>query len=137
MKTFELNSDSLHKAWGGADQFWFSLNDYSIRDASYLSELECPQTDSQSAYFTSLGLIPYLHITNEEVMRSFVNGISNKKLRDALSKIDESNYVESFWKYYNIYPQLSEGYSEYEEKYVLDKAVAWCEENSINYVINK
>lgn len=135
MKAFELNEDSLRKGWGGTDQYWFSLKDYKIKDSSSLAQMDRPEQISQSAYFVSLGYIPYFVVTNEEVMRSYVNNLTNKKLKAALSKIDDEDYVESFWKYFNVYPQLSQGWQEFEDNYVLEKAKSWCEENGINYVI--
>ncbi len=134
MKSFVLDADSLRKGWSGADQFWFSLNDYTIRDILSLSDIETPDDMSQSAYFLSLGYIPYFTVSDEEVMRAYVSGLSNTKLKNAFSKIDNEKYVETFWKYFNIYPELSENWDGFEDEYVLNKAVAWCEQNSIDYV---
>lgn len=134
MKPFVLNKDSLRKGWGGADQYWFSLNDYKIRDASTLAQMDRPEQISQSAYFVSLGYIPYFVVTNEEIMRAYVSTLTNKKLKSVLSKLDEDDYVESFWKYFNVYPQLSDGWQEFEDNYLLEKAKSWCEENGIKYV---
>lgn len=136
MKEFELNEDSLRKCWGGADQYWFSLNDYKIRDVSSLAQLDRPEQISPSAYFVSLGYIPYCVVTNEEIMRAYVNNMKDTKLKSALSKIDDDNFVESFWKYFNIYPQLSEEWLSFEKDYLLKKAGEWCEENGINYAVN-
>lgn len=134
MKSFVLDSDSLRKGWGGTDQFWFSLKDYSIRDILSLSDMDRPDDVSQTAYFLSLGYIPYFVVSNEEIMRAFVSTLTNAKLKNAFSKIDDNKYVESFWKYFNIYPELSENYNSFEDEYVLNKAIAWCEQNSIEYV---
>lgn len=135
MKTFELDADSLRKAWGGIDQYWFSLNDYIIKDIIELSDMEKPNDISQSAYYISLGYIPYFSVSNEEIIRAYISDLNDSKLKIALKNIDETNYVESFWKYFNAFPQLHEGWNDYEEKYVLSKAINWCEQNSINYVI--
>lgn len=133
MKMFELNSDNLRKGWGGADQYWFSLGDYCVRDAATLSTMDRPDQISQSAYYVSLGYIPYFCVSNEEVMRAYVSSLTNAKLKKALSSIDDNDYVESFWKYFNVYPELSDGWSDFEDEYVLKKAIEWCEENGINY----
>lgn len=135
MKVFEINKDSLRKGWGGTDQYWFSLKDYKIRDASTLAQMDRPEQISQSAYFVSLGYIPYFVVTNEEIMRAYVNTLKNEKLKAALSKIDDDDYVESFWKYFNVYPQLSDGWQEFEDNYLLEKAESWCKENGIKYVV--
>lgn len=136
MKVFTINEESLRKCWDGADQYWFSLNQYTICDISALADLDKPEQISQSAYFVSLGYIPYFTVTNEEVIRAYVQTLSNKKLKAALSKIDENDYVESFWKYFNVYPQLSDGWEAFEQKYILEKAEKWCKENGIRYEID-
>ena len=137
MEAFELNRDALRKGWGGVDQYWFSLKDYTVKDVAALAQLEKPEHISQSAYFVSLGYIPYFVVTNEEVMRAYVETLTNEKLKAALSKIDEDDYVESFWKYFNVYPQLSEGWQKFEDSYVLEKAKTWCKENQIEYIVTE
>lgn len=135
MKTFELSKENLRKAWAGADQYWFSLRDYVVKDLSVLLQMDIPSGVSQTTYFVSIGYIPYFVVSNEEVMRAYVATLPNEKLKSALSKIDDDNYVESFWKYFNVYPQLAEGWDKFENDYVLNKAKNWCEENSINYTV--
>lgn len=135
MDSYILDKDALRKGWGATEQYWFSMHSYRIVDYKDLAELEIPEGVSQSSYYVSLGYIPYFHASNEEVIRSFIKTISDKKLREALSKIDESNYVESFWKYVNVYPILAMQYSAYEDEYILNKAVSWCEENGIKYFV--
>ena len=136
MKPFVLNDDALRKGWGGIGQYWFSLKDYTIKDVAELAHLERPEHISQSAYFVSIGYIPYFVVSDEEVMHSYVDTLTNQKLQAALSKIDEDDYVESFWKYFNVYTQLSEGWQEFEDAYVLEKAQTWCKENAIEYTVN-
>lgn len=135
MNTFELNEESLRKGWGGSDQYWFSLKDFKIKEASALADMDKPENVSQTAYFVSNGYIPYFVVTNEEVMRSYVDSLTNEKLKNALSKIDKDNYVESFWKYFNVYPQMAEGFEDFEKNYLIQKATKWCDENSIPYIL--
>ena len=101
-----------------------------------MAQIDRPDQISQSAYFVSIGYIPYFTVSNEEVMRAYVDTLSNPKLKTALSKIDDNDYVESFWKYYNVYPQLFDGFEDFQHEYALNKAKKWCEENSINYTVN-
>lgn len=135
MKTFELSKENLRKAWNSGDRQWFSKRDYVIKEISDLVQMDIPAGMSQSAYFVSIGYIPYFVVSNEEVMHAYVSTLTNKKLKSALSKIDEDDYVESFWKYFNVYPQLAEGWDKFENDYILNKAKEWCEENSINYIV--
>ena len=133
MNTLEFDEASLRKGWGGEGEYWFSLRDYSIKSDSKLSELNRPEDVSQSEYYISLGYIPYFTVNSEEVIRAFVPTIERKKLRDKLAGYQGSEYVENFWKYFHIYPEISEPYIEFEHDYVRKKAVRWCEENGVNF----
>ena len=93
MKCLELNDDTLRKGWGGVDQYWFSLSDYKIKDITELADLDRPEQMSQTEYYVSIGCIPYFVVTNEEVMRAYVDTLDNAKLKAALQKIDDDNYV--------------------------------------------
>lgn len=136
MKIFEINRENLRKAWNGADQYWFSLRDYAVKDSSVLVNFDIPEGVSQTAYFVSLGYIPYFTVSDEEVIRAYVFTLNNEKLKTALSKISSEEYVETFWKYFNAYPKrIAEGWDEFENNYVINKAVEWCRENAINYII--
>lgn len=135
MKVFKINEESLRKCWGGADQYWFSLSQYRICDVSSLAEMDKPEQISQSAYFVSLGYIPYVIVSDREIMQAYVNTLTNEKLKSALSKIGTDDYVETFWKYFNVYPQLSDGWEDFEQKYILDKTEKWCSENGIRYEV--
>ncbi len=136
MKVFELSRENLRKAWNGADQYWFSLRDYVVKDTSVLVSFDVPEGVSQTAYFVSLGYIPYFTVSDEEVIRAYLSTLDNEKLKTALSDISREEYVETFWKYFNAYPKrIAEGWDEFENDYVLKKAISWCEENSINYIV--
>lgn len=135
MDSYILDKNALAKGWGATEQYWFSLNSYRIVDYKDLSSLDIPQGMGQSSYFVSLGYIPYFYASNEEVIRSFIVTVEEKKLKDALDKINDANFVDSFWKYVNIYPSLAEKYSVFEDKYILEKAIKWCKENGINYIV--
>lgn len=135
MKTFELNLENLRKGWSSTPQFWFSLNDYKIKNIVDFVDYEQPDDMNKSSYLVSIGYIPYFTVTNEEVIRAFVKSIEDKKLKKALSNIDEKDYVESFWKYFNVYPELADLLCQFEDSFVLDKAKIWCEENNIEYIV--
>ncbi len=133
MDTLELDEVSLRKGWGGAGEYWLSLQDYSVKSDAELAAYEHPENVSQSEYLVSLGYIPYFTVNSEEVIRAFVPTIERKKLRDVLSGYSGSEYVENFWKYFHIYPEISDAYIEFEHRYVRNKAAKWCEENDIKY----
>lgn len=134
MDTLELDEAALRKGWGGAGEYWFSLKDFSVKSDAELAELDHSQELSQSEYLVSLGYIPYFSVTSEEVIRAFVPTIERKKLREALEGYNGGEYVENFWKYFHIYPEISNPYILFEQKYIKDKASRWCEDNNINYI---
>ena len=131
--TLELDEVALRKGWGGEGEYWYSRRDGRIKSDYTLSQLERPCDMSQSEYYISLGYIPYFTVKSEEVIRAFVPTIEREKLRKKLEGFSGSEYVENFWKYFHIYPEISEQYGKFEADYVKNKAVAWCEENDISY----
>lgn len=135
MNVFNIDKDALRKAWSVEGQYWFSLKDNTIKDALDLRDIDIPDGDSEMTYLVSLGLIPYVCVSNIEVMKACVQTLSNKKLKDALSNIDDDDFVESFWKYHDIYPELQTAYDDFEDKYVIKKIEKFCEENAIKYSI--
>ena len=46
-----------------------------------------------------------------------------------------NEYIDTFWKYFNAYSSISEGFDEFENKFVIDKVKDWCEANSIEYTV--
>ncbi|MBQ8981596.1 MAG: hypothetical protein IJ077_08315 [Eubacterium sp.] len=133
MKTLELDESNLRKGWGGVGEYWFSLRSFSVKSDAELSSLDCPENMSHSEFFVSLGYIPYFTVNSEEVIRAFIPHIERKKLREAIEKFTGNDYVENFWKYFHIYPEISDPYINFEHDYVKNKAVKWCKENDIKY----
>ncbi len=123
-----LNEETLRSAWSSSTEFWFSRLDYHVH-SSY--DLAC----SDDANLIKTGFIPFFSVTNEEVIRAYINFLGNKKLSAKFSKLSSKDYVETFWKYFNAYPEIEQGYGKFETDYVLKKAVDWCEANSIEYKI--
>lgn len=123
-----LSKEVLRCVWGDTAQYWFSRLDYTIHTSSELS------FDDETQVVEN-GFIPFLTVSNEEVIRAYVQSLDNKKVKSVFDKLDSSDFVETFWKYFNAYPDISSGLDAFEEKYILDKIIAWCEENSIDYTI--
>lgn len=133
MNVFEITDDSVNKAWSGADSYYFSMNDYSIKDASELADNDIPDNVSKSQIMVTLGYIPYVAVNDIEIMRAFIENINNKKLKTVFEKVEDKDYVETFWKYCNIYPEIRDSYGDFEHSFVKNKIVDWCKENGINY----
>lgn len=132
-----LNEENLRKGWGSASEYWFSRKDYVIRSASELENYERPEDISQSAYFLSLGFIPYFNVSDVEVMRAFVQSNGNPKIIAAFDKVADADYVETFWKYFNAYKEFSDKFDSFETEYVRKKAADWCYENGVNYTFDE
>ena len=95
------------------------------------AELECADTEDLMAN----GFIPFLTISNEDVIRAYIKFLDNKKVSAVLEKLSGNEYIDTFWKYFNAYSSISEGFDEFENKFVIDKVKDWCEANSIEYTV--
>lgn len=123
-----LTPENLRYAWGSATEYWFSRTDYSIYKNS---DLPC---DDQAKLF-ELGFIPFLTISNEDVIRAYIKSLNNPKLSSKFEGLSTSDCVEVFWKYFNAYKDISEGFDSFENEYVMKKVTDWCNENGVQYKI--
>ena len=131
-----IDDELLQKCGGGSSEYWFCYGDYTIKNISEIDDMEKPDDVGQTAYFVSLGLIPFLSVSNEEIMRAFVKQRGSAKLNGILQKVHSDNFIETFWKYFNVYPELKEGLNEFAQDFMLNRLRGWCEENNIKYVIS-
>ena len=83
------------------------------------------------------GFIPFLTISNEEVIRAYIKFLDNKRSALFWKSFQAMNILTLFWKYFNAYSSISEGFDEFENKFVLEKAEEWCKSNSIEYSVEK
>lgn len=132
-----INSETRNKCGGGSSEYWFSYNDYSVKNIRQLEIGEKPDDVSQTAYFVSIGIIPFASVSNQEVMRALIKAKGSAKLSAAFDKVDEDNFIEIFWKYYNAYPELKENASEFVDEYINNKIISWCNENNVDYVLEE
>ena len=131
-----IDDELLQKCGGGSSEYWFCYGDYTIKNISEIDDMEKPDDVGQTAYYVSLGLIPFLTVSNEEIMRAFVKQRGSAKLNGILQKVHSDNFIETFWKYFNVYPELKEGWNEFAQDFMLNRLRGWCEENNIKYVIS-
>ncbi len=130
-----INEDLLRKCGGGSDEYWFSYKDYSVMNISEFETDDRPDDMGQTTYFVSIGIIPFVSVSNEEIMRSFVKAKGSAKLNTILDKVTADDFIETFWKYFNAYPELKDGLDEFASEYTLNKVVDWCKENNVNYTV--
>ena len=123
-----LDEMTLRFVWGSSGEYWYSRIDSQIHSSA---ELECADTEDLMAN----GFIPFLTISNEEVIRAYIKFLDNKKVCAVLEKLSGNEYIDTFWKYFNPYSSISEGFDEFENKFVIDKVKDWCEANSIEYTV--
>lgn len=121
-----LSEENLRFAWGSSTEYWFSRTDYSIHGYNDLP------TDDASQLI-KLGYIPFLTISNEEVIRAYINSLGNPKVKAVFEKLSSYDCVETFWKYFNAYKDISAGFDSFENEYVRSKVINWCEENAVKY----
>ena len=123
-----LDEMTLRFVWGSSGEYWYSRIDSQIHSSA---ELECADTEDLMAN----GFIPFLTISNEEVIRAYIKFLDNKKVSAVLEKLSGNEYIDTFWKYFNAYSSISEGFDEFENKFVIDKVKDWGEANSIEYTV--
>ena len=99
--------------------------------------MEKPDDMGQTEFYVSMGIIPFVSVSNEEIMRAFVKTKGSAKLNAVLQKVHSEDFIETFWKYFNAYPELKEGLDEFANDFIINKVSEWCEENNINYKIAK
>ncbi len=136
MKTFVLDEEALKKGWGDEGQYWFSLSTYNIKNHYDFADNDRPEHMSESEFMLSMKCIPYFRVSRTEISKAYIEAVGSDKLKAKLNAItDKDEYNEAFWKYFNAYPHLSEGYEEFQNNYLIKKAINWCDENSINYIV--
>ena len=135
MEEFIIDEHSQKLVWNNRGQYWYSPKNGKIINSNELTEIEIPADITQSQYLISKGYIPYTAVREEEIIHAYTSSLSNKKLASAINSIDSKNISDTFWKYHNAYPEISNGYTEFEQDYVRKKLISWCEENGIKFIV--
>ena len=136
MEPYILDEDALKKGWGDERQYWFSITNYSVINHYEFADHERPDEMSESEFMLSVKCIPYFRVSRIELAKAYIEAVGSDKLKAKLNAIgNEHDYIEAFWKYFNAYPHLSEGYEEFQNNYLIKKAINWCDENNIEYVV--
>ena len=71
-------------------------------------------------------MLKQLKLLFNRVHQAYIKFLDNKKVSAVLEKLKGNEYIDTFWKYFNAYSSISEGFDEFENKFVLEKAEEWC-----------
>ncbi|MDD6728034.1 MAG: hypothetical protein PUE08_02295 [Eubacteriales bacterium] len=123
-----LDEKTLRCVWGSTGEFWFSRVDYTVHSSADLGE-------DNSVSLVENGFVPFITISNEELIRAYIKFLDNKKVSAVFDKLSSEEITETFWKYFNAYQEISKGFDSFEHKFVLDKVVDWCNDNGVEYKI--
>ena len=136
MDAFVLDDESLKKGWGDDGQYWFSLDTYTIKNHYDFADNERPEDMSESEFMLSMHCIPYFRVSRVELAKAYIDAVASDKLKKQFASVDDDEqYVEMFWKCFKAYKHLSDGYEDFQNQYLIKKAIDWCDENEIEYVL--
>ena len=135
MEDFIIDDYAVKTVWKNCGQYWLSTKTGKLINSDEFSDFNIPDNVTQSQFLVNMGYIPYVGVSEAEVIHAYIPTLKNKKLVQALSNIDEDSICESFWKYLNAYDEIYEGYGKFEKDYVEQKIVTWCVENGLKYEI--
>ena len=132
---FELDADALQKGWGAEGQYWFSFRSFIVRDITHTADIARPENLSESEFLLSLGYIPYFRVSRIELAKAYIAAVGTKKLKEKLATVPDEDYIETFWKYFNAYKHLSDGFEDFQNHFLLKTAIDWCQENNIPFEV--
>lgn len=127
-----INSELKNKCGHGSSEYWFSTKNCTVESLSDIAA-SVKDDEEKEEYYRSLGYIPFLSISNEEIMRSFVNAKCSSKLSNELHQLKGEEFIETFWKYHSAYPEFKEGFEEFQNEYTTVRICRWCNDNDIDY----
>ena len=81
-----LDEMTLRFVWGSSGEYWYSRIDSQVHSSA---ELECADTEDLMAN----GFIPFLTISNEEVIRAYIKFLDNKKVSAVLEKLSGNELI--------------------------------------------
>lgn len=125
-----IDEKILRCVWGSSGEYWFSRVDYCVHSST---DLQCDDTKD----LLSNGFIPFLTVSNEELIRAYIKSLNNKKVSAVFDKLSGEECVETFWKYFNAYSDISSGFNDFENTFVADKVKEWCDSNAIDFTEQK
>lgn len=128
-----INSELKNKCGHGLSEYWFSFKTYTVESISNIAK-DVMDNEEKKENYESTDMIPFLSISNEEIMRSFVNAKCSAKITNELHQLKGEAFIEAFWKYYNAYPEFKEGFENFIMEYATVRICRWCDENGIDYI---
>ncbi|MBQ9531946.1 MAG: hypothetical protein IJR70_07720 [Eubacterium sp.] len=135
MATFVIDNEALKKGWGAEGQYWFSFIDYSIVEDFDLMHIEVPENIEKEEFFRLKDIIPYANVKRYELAKAYIDTLDNKKIKLKFDSLENEEIVEYFWKYFHIYPDLFDGFGDFQTEYLLNVVKNWCGKHNINYTV--
>lgn len=132
---FILDKENLQKGWGAEGQYYFSVRSFVVRDITHTADIERPEDMTESEFLQSIGYIPYFRVKRIELAKAYIEAVGSNKLKDKLAQVSDEDYVETFWKYFNAYKHLSDGFEEFQNNYLLKQAINWCDDHNIKFEV--
>lgn len=72
-----------------------------------------------------------------DAQRAYVSLLNNRRLNNAFGNLDDKEFFDKFWNYFDDGGQKLHDFEMFEEYYRIKRIVQWCEENAIPYYLNK
>ena len=129
----ELNYNTLCLGWADELNWWFNYDDYSIKEISDIITEDKPKNIGRCDYLIALGYIPFFTLKEHDVMQKYIESFNNKSLTQKFNRFTGKDYTVEFWKFFDDDRLLTSGFSQLQEKLLVQKAKEWCEENGIAY----
>lgn len=81
--------------------------------------------------------IVFPSVTRIEVQKEYIKSLDDKKLNDIFKGLDDKEYWDTFWQYFDDGGEKFTAFGIFEKRYRINKIIKWCEENNIPYYVDK
>ena len=76
-------------------------------------------------------------VTRLEAQKAYVKRLDNKQLDRIFSDLNDEEYRNTFWNYFDDGGEKLLAFERFEKRYRLRKITEWCDENNIPYYFDK
>ena len=112
---------------------------FAERPVTYIfdpdSYLICESGTDEAAAVENPILFP--SATRAEAQKAYIKSLDNKRLNHIFKGLDDREYWDTFWKYFDDGGLKFHDFNLFEDRYRLNMIISWCEENNIPYYLDK